>query len=130
MGVIEKPSSNSERESENRPKDAAPLPTVTHLQFAVLDTLAAVRGGLSARQVRIGLLESGQEQNGPKFYQLMRRLVDAQLLESWQQEFDVAGADVNRTFYKITATGKAAWRLTLEFYAVRLRIRKDVFKSD
>ena len=107
----------------------APLPTLTPLQFVVLDVASKTPAGVSARQLQEALALSGQDQRGPKFYQLMKRLVDAGVIESWNQEFDVAGGDVSRTYYKITAEGKVAWRLTIEFYATRMRASDSVSRK-
>lgn len=118
---------DSAHEKNEAVEKPVPLPTLTHLQFLVLDILARFPRGTSAQNLREAMLQVGHDQRGPKFYQLMGRLNEAGMVESWQQEFDVAGSDVSRTFYKLTAAGRIAWRITLEFYAVRLKAHQNVF---
>lgn len=103
-----------------------PLPTITHLQFLVLDIVLESSSGISSQQVQELLALNGQEQRGPKFYQLMKRLEQAGIIESWPQQFDVAGSSVSRTFYKGTKKGKIAWRITLEFYKYRFLLKNIV----
>lgn len=106
------------------------LPTLTHLQFLVLDVLASTSEGASSQEIQDAIASYGQDYRGPKFYQLMKRLERDKLLESWSQAFDVAGSEVTRTFYRATAAGLVSWRLTLQFYATRLRAQQDVFEKD
>lgn len=58
----------------------------------------------------------------------MKRLEEAGLVQSWYQEFDAAGGDVSRTFYRATTGGEVAWRLTLEFYGTRIKASKYLVK--
>ena len=70
------------------------------------------------------LSDAGVEQHGPKFYQLMKRLEDGDFVQSAQQGIEVAGGEVQRTYYQITTSGEAAWRVTREFYASRMKARR------
>jgi hypothetical protein len=103
--------------SPERPR----LPEGTHLHFAVLDVLVHRVSGASATEVRESLRAYGEDRAGPKFYQMMGRIEQWGLVESWTKRFDVGGSEVSRTFYRVTPQGRAAWRLTLEFYALRLQ---------
>ena len=96
------------------------LPQVTHLQFLVLDALLRYPSGTSATMLRGMLRDYGEDREGPKFYQMMRRLEESGLAESWSHPFDLGGSEVARTYYRVTSQGRVSWRLTLEFYAVRL----------
>lgn len=102
------------------------LPSISHLQFAVLDQLVRRTRGASSDRIRCLMSEIGAEREGPAFYQLMKRLEDAGLLVSSPQEFNVGGGKVIRTHYRITVEGKTAWRDTLQFYAARLRASADL----
>jgi hypothetical protein len=86
-----------------------------------MDIVSAARRALSARELRDELQRAGQDHKGPKFYQLMKRLEEGGSISSSTQAYGVAGGDVNRTFYEFTSEGRVAWRLTLEFYATRLK---------
>jgi hypothetical protein len=114
-----------EKESEHH----VVIPAITHLQFLALDLLTRKPDGLSAQQLNVGLAEFAPEYRGPKFYQLMKRLVEAGLVEAWSQPFDVGGTTVSRTFYRIATPGTAAWRITTEFYRVRLAITRGMHSS-
>lgn len=103
-----------------------PLPAITHLQFLALDIVGSRTVGISAPELRNALLLAGEEQQGPKFYQLMKRLEGAELVSSWHQEFELAGGRAERTYYKITPQGRVAHRITLQFYEVRLKLRKQL----
>jgi hypothetical protein len=103
-----------------------PLPDLTHLQFLVLDLLIESESGLSASQLRESLNQHGEPRAGPKFYQLMKRLVKEGLIDTWSQSFDVGGGVVNRTYYKQTDLGHTFWYSTLRFYADRLRIALEM----
>lgn len=101
--------------------ESVPLPKVTHLQFLVLDIVARRSEGLPAPELRAGLCVAGEDQQGPKFYQLMRRLEADGLLTSWNQPYIVAGGRISRTCYRVTEKGAAAHRVTLQFYETRLK---------
>ena len=99
------------------------IPTLTHLQFLVIDLLCSHAKEMSSPQVQGALSALGLEQRGPKFYQLMTRLAESGMIISFTQSFDIAGSEVQRTFYKATKQGIVAWRLTRAFYATRLKIK-------
>lgn len=121
---METPSIPDAGDTESRNEGAefsGNLPQVTHLQFLVLDVLLRQSEGTSATTLRTELKQHGQGREGPKFYQMMRRLAQTGMIESWSEHFDVGGGEVERTFYRATDIGRMAWRLTVEFYAVRVR---------
>lgn len=93
------------------------LPTLTHLQFLVLNALAHKMEGVSATSLREILREQGSDAAGPKFYQMMRRLEEAKLAESWSQHVNIGSSTVSRTYYRATQHGNRAWQMTLAFYA-------------
>ena len=105
--------------------DAGQLPEVTHLQFLVLDVIAAIQE-TSATELRRHLEAFSTDQKGPKFYQLMGRLEKSGFVESWAQQYDVGGGSVSRTFYKLTEEGETARQITLEFYNSRLKLHAVV----
>ena len=102
------------------------LPAPTHLQFLVLDVLLHHSEGTSATTLRDALRQYGEDREGPKFYQMMRRLEESGFIESWSQQFNVGGGQVSRTYYRVTAQGRVAWRLTVEFYASRLNASRAI----
>ncbi|MFL5328559.1 MAG: hypothetical protein ACJ8C4_06560 [Gemmataceae bacterium] len=116
-------------ESESHPPSRPQLPAVTHLQFLVLDYLARAAEGLGAKELSDRLAEYSDDYRGPKFYQLMGRLADAKLVEAGQRDFNVAGTIVTRTLYKIAPAGMAAWRVTAEFYRVRIALSRELGKD-
>jgi len=104
------------------------VPGVTHLQFLVLDLLNREPGGMPAPRLRSLLDEFGDVRAGPKFYQLMSRLVEAGLVEAWQQEYDLDGAIVMRTCYRLAKDGEVQRSITLSFYRARLQV-DDVLRG-
>lgn len=106
------------------------LPTLTHLQFLVLDVLTRRHEGASAQEVMDELSSFSADYRGPKFYQLMGRLADSHLITSWSQDFDAAGTTVTRTFYRIAPEGATAWRITCAFYESRFAIGKLLNKPE
>jgi DNA-binding PadR family transcriptional regulator len=88
-----------------------------------LDVLAHTPAGKSATKVRHDLSAFGEDRAGPKFYQMMGRLERGGFIESWSQQFDVGGSMVSRTYYRVTAQGRATWQRVLDFYEARLHDR-------
>ena len=102
------------------------LPTITSLQFLVLDLLSHSDSPVSAHQLKLGLATWAQDYEGPKFYQLMGRLVRDQLVSSESKTIDTPGGSVERTFYTPTETGQEAGRLTRIFYTTRHQLRTAI----
>jgi DNA-binding PadR family transcriptional regulator len=117
-----------ERSLSNGPSQNPPsvLPSVTHLQFLVLDIVKAHAKGLSANDLREALLREGQAYSGPRFYQLLARLEASGWIDSWSQHFAVGGGTVERTYYRITSKGKSAWDVTLIFYRTRILLAEKL----
>ena len=105
-----------------------PLPQITHQQFLVIDILMRSPESCCARGVREQMAAAGHAREGPLFYQFMSRLEKAGLIDSRSQEFDIVGESVERTYYRVTTQGRVAWRLTLDFYAVRLEASRNLLK--
>ena len=104
------------------------LPTITHLQFLVLDLLTKTRDGLSAQLLKDSVSGVSPDYGGPKFYQLMGRLAEVGLVEITSRDIAVAGGTVTRSFYQATPVGVAAWRVTTEFYTSRQNLRNAMEK--
>ena len=98
------------------------LPSLTALQFLVIDLLSSRRGSVSAFQLRQGLAELAPGYDGPKFYQLMGRLVRDGLVTAESGTISTEGGTVERTFYAPTHTGIEALVVTREFYITRHRL--------
>ena len=91
------------------------LPSVTHLQYLVLDV---IRGReWSGREIRKSLKEHGISKSLPAFYQLMSRLEDSGFVEGRYVQRDEDGVMLTERFYRVTAEGSAAFAETYNFYA-------------
>ncbi len=90
------------------------LPSLTHLQFLVIGLL--LEAPSAGRDLRSRLQEHGARKSGPAFYQLMSRLEDAELVDGSYEQRVADGQKVRERHYRVTATGKTAWRASQEFY--------------
>ena len=99
------------------------LPNLTALQFLVLDLLGSVNAPVSAYQLKGGLAQLAPGYSGPKFYQLMGRLVRDGLVSAETQPINTPGGMVERTFYSATESGRESLAVTRIFYETRHRIR-------
>ena len=90
------------------------LPTLTHLQFAILDVLGACKR--SGREVRAGLKGRGIRKDGPAFYQLMARLEDAGFVKGWYDQKVIDGQIIKERRYQVLGAGLRAWTRTRDFY--------------
>ncbi len=82
------------------------VPSMTHLQYAVMQQIGPK--GTYAVQISesIGM-------DGPRFYQLMARMVDAGYVRSGER---VVIGNSRFTFYKATAAGRDAQKYAVNFY--------------
>lgn len=99
-------------------------------RISVCDFPHAYPSGISATTLREALKEFGEDREGPKFYQMMRRLEQNGLVESWQRQFDVGGGEVARTYYRATKPGRVAWKVTIEFYAIRTKLKERLLNYE
>jgi DNA-binding PadR family transcriptional regulator len=90
------------------------LPSITHLQFAVLGQL--LREEKPGRQLRRGLARLGERRSAPAFYQMMARLEEAELVAGRYDQRLLAGQLIKERRYRITAAGLRAWERTRAFY--------------
>ena len=91
------------------------LPSLSHLQFAVIDSL--ISGEKYGRALREILKEKGVKKSGPAFYQLMSRLEDAGFIEGRYENKMVRGQTVRERVYGITSCGAEAYREVTSFYS-------------
>jgi DNA-binding PadR family transcriptional regulator len=89
-----------------------PLPTLTHLQFFVLSTLAG-DSQRSGHFIRTRFAEDAIPIGKPAFYQLMARMRCAGLIEG-QLFGPVNGAQ--EAYYRATVAGRKAYDATAAFY--------------
>ena len=99
------------------------LPSLTALQFLVLELLSSRTGSVSAFQLKQGLAELAPGYDGPKFYQLMGRMVRDGLVTAETSAIYTEGGSVERTFYASTKSGREALVVTREFYTTRHRLQ-------
>ena len=111
--------SDDGREPQHIP---AKLPSLTALQYLVLELLSSQTGSVSAFQLKQGLDVLAPGYDGPKFYQLMGRLVRDGLVTAESGTIRTEGGTVERTFYASTKTGIEALVVTREFYTTRHRL--------
>jgi DNA-binding PadR family transcriptional regulator len=90
------------------------LPTLTHLQFLVIDCLGAQE--VTGRELRERLAKQGTELSGPAFYQMMSRLEESKLVEGWYNQKTLEGQVIRERQYRLTGDGVEAFNATLRFY--------------
>lgn len=73
-----------------------------------------------------GVASLADSYGGPKFYQLMGRLVRDELVIAETRLINTEGGTIERTFYLPTESGKNEIRRTRVFYATRHRIHKTL----
>jgi DNA-binding PadR family transcriptional regulator len=91
------------------------LPTLSHLQFLILECLGTTK--LSGRALRERLKEKGAHKTGPSFYQLMARLEESGFVEGEYSQKIVEGQIIKERIYRITAEGETALHQTVSFYS-------------
>ena len=96
----------------------APLPSITHLQFLVLEALA--EDEQAGRDLRARLGRHRVRRSAPAFYQMMARLEDAALVEGRYEQQVVEGQLLKERRYRITRPGRRAFEQTRAFYLERL----------
>jgi len=93
------------------------LPTLTHLQFLILDIVGGAE--MSGRDLREKLRARGVRKTGPAFYQLMARLEDAGFVKGWYDQKIIDGQIIKERRYRILGAGAKARENTLDFYRQR-----------
>jgi DNA-binding PadR family transcriptional regulator len=104
------------------------LPTLTHLQFLILDTIGDAQEHYGL-EIRTALKEFGEARNSPSFYQSMRRLEDAGWVHGDYKYRRVQGAHnrdevLRERVYRLTPLGERLHKETLDFYRTRMTICK------
>jgi len=91
------------------------LPTLTHLQFAVLEEIGAAK--MSGRELRERLKKNRKiHKSGPAFYQLMSRLEEAEFVEGWYDQKIIEGQIIKQRHYRLLGDGIRALNETRKFY--------------
>jgi DNA-binding PadR family transcriptional regulator len=109
--------------STKPPEAPLSLPTITHLQFLVLDLLSTENSPVSAYRLKQGAARLANDYDGPKFYQLMGRLIRDQLVIAETKAINTDGGSMERTFYTPTQQGLQALHRTRIFYTTRHRLQ-------
>lgn len=104
--------------------DKEPLPSLSHLQFVVLDAL--LQRERRGHDIRQALRAAGVHRTLAAFYQLMARLEDCGHVEGCYRRSVVDGQPVKERWYKLTPQGAAAWKGSCDFYARRWRAGRRV----
>jgi DNA-binding PadR family transcriptional regulator len=91
------------------------VPGLTHLQFLIAGLLLG--GERTGTELRRELREFRVRHSGPAFYQLMARLEDLGFVEGRYDQRLIAGQLFRERRYRVTAAGRAACRVSREFYA-------------
>jgi DNA-binding PadR family transcriptional regulator len=91
-----------------------PLPTLTHLQFSILQSL--LNGEKAGREIRDELRKAGEKKSGPAFYQLMSRLEESKFVGGRYDEKVIEGQMIRERRYKILGNGLKAHAHTAQFY--------------
>ena len=90
------------------------VPPLTHLQFAVLDSL--LNGESSGQELRSSIAKRGFKKTGPGFYQLMQRLEEGRFVESRIVPVIIGDQTYRERRYKLTGHGERACAQTVQFY--------------
>jgi DNA-binding PadR family transcriptional regulator len=93
------------------------LPSITHLQFLILEALAA--GEQAGRDLRALLATHGIRNSAPAFYQMMARLEAARLVDGRYDQRVVHGQLLKERRYKVLPEGRRALAETRNFYLSR-----------
>ncbi|HUF47475.1 MAG TPA: hypothetical protein VMM93_06625 [Vicinamibacterales bacterium] len=94
------------------------LPSITHLQFLILEALDA--GEQAGRDLRVLLSTHGIRNSAPAFYQMMARLEDAALVEGRYDQRVVDSQLLKERRYRLVPAGRRALAETRTFYLARL----------
>lgn len=94
------------------------LPSITHLQFVILDALGQQEA--AGRALRGLLAQHGLKSSAPAFYQMMARLELAGWVTGRYEHQVVEGQHLKERRYEITKAGRRALAETRAFYAERL----------
>jgi len=100
----------------------APLASVTHLQFLILESLSA--GERSGRDLRALLAGHRVKSSAPAFYQMMARLEEGGLIEGWYEQKVVGRQLLKERRYRIARPGQRALAETRAFYHDYLSARR------
>ncbi|MEK6676054.1 MAG: hypothetical protein AABZ47_10430 [Planctomycetota bacterium] len=91
------------------------MPPLTHLQFAVIDTIgASEKSGAEIRDLLKRRHKISKTLSG--FYMFMKRLEDADLITGRYEIIEVAGYKAKERHYKVTGHGFKSWEKTRDFY--------------
>ena len=93
------------------------LPSVTHLQFLVLEALDGVEQ--AGRDLRALLVRHQVRTSGPAFYQMMARLEAASLVEGRYDQKVVGGQLLKERRYRLLPAGRRALVEIRNFYLER-----------
>ena len=91
------------------------LPSLTHLQFAILNCLS--NKPLHGQALRELLADLGIHQSGPSFYQLMRRMETSGLIHGKYRQKILGTRTYREREYTITDPGKDAIAFAAGFYS-------------
>jgi DNA-binding PadR family transcriptional regulator len=92
-----------------------PLPTLTALQAAILDSAGSRE--TAGQEIREYLKKNhGFRISGPAFYQAMARLEEAGFVQGQYKSEVIEGQIIKRRVYRLTGQGECALDETIGFY--------------
>lgn len=96
-----------------------PLPTITHLQYAVLCCMSTAQ--VAGKSIRDRIAELGVTMSLPGFYQLMARLEADGLVKGTYKQTMIGNQPIKERWYKLTRRGSTALANTFTFYESDVR---------
>lgn len=92
------------------------LPQITHLQFLLLSTIG--EEDLPCSVLRKAVMDCGEEQSGPAFYQAMTRMERISLIKGRYQKTMVGEQIIREKYYQLTELGFEAINSVKRFYGI------------
>lgn len=84
--------------------------------------------GMSGRQLRERLQAEGIKKQGPNFYQMVGRLEDADLVETWYVDSEAKGVALRETYMRPTKLGMTTWLASMRSISEELKKSRMLMK--
>lgn len=83
---------------------------------------------MSGRQLRERLQAEGIKKQGPNFYQMVGRLEDADLVETWYVDSEAKGVALRETYMRPTKLGMTTWLASMRSISEELKKSRMLMK--